>query len=67
MNEHATFSTEVGVAIKLADLPGALLNHKNDKKGHHDNFRDYAREKLKCTFTFPDWDISCQGMRCVNI
>ena len=33
VNEHAIFSTEVGVAIKLADLPGALLNHKMTRKG----------------------------------
>ena len=26
-------------AIKLAQIAGALLNHKDDKKGHHDVFR----------------------------
>ena len=33
---------------------GTLLNHKDDKKGYHHVFRDYAENKLGRTFTFPD-------------
>lgn len=50
---HAAASS-VGGAIKLSELMGALLNHKDDKKGHQDVFRDYAKVILGLTFTFPD-------------
>ena len=28
-------------AIKTAQIAGAIFNHKDDKKGHHDFFRDW--------------------------
>lgn len=51
--EHAAASSGGG-AVKLAELAGALFNHKDDKKGHQDAFRDYVKLKLGLTFTFPD-------------
>ena len=41
-------------AIKLAQIAGALLNHKDDKKGHHDVFRYWWWEHMGTPFTFPD-------------
>lgn len=54
VNTERASNVSVGGAIKLVELAGALLNHKDDKKGHHDAFRDYAKLKLGLTFTFPD-------------
>lgn len=51
--ERATASS-AGGAVKLAELAGALFNHKDDKKGHQDIFRDYVKARLALTFTFPD-------------
>lgn len=51
--EHANAVTSGG-AVKLCELAGALLNHKDNKKGYHDAFRDYAKLILGLTFTFPD-------------
>lgn len=38
-----TWAAEVsqGGAVKLTSLAGALLNHKDDKKGQHDTYRFY--------------------------
>ena len=36
--QHAFDKTESG-GIKANQLAGALFNHKDDKKGHHDVFR----------------------------
>jgi hypothetical protein len=41
-------------AIKTAQIAGAILNHKNDKKGHHDFFRDWWKKHVGIPFTFPD-------------
>ncbi|EJD07885.1 uncharacterized protein FOMMEDRAFT_74025 [Fomitiporia mediterranea MF3/22] len=43
-----------GGAAKLVSLMGALLNHKDDKKGQHDTFRSYVLQKENRIFTFPD-------------
>lgn len=43
-----------GGAIKLAQIAGALFNHKDDKKGHHDVFRYWWWENTDIQFTFPD-------------
>lgn len=45
--------TQAG-AVKTASLAGALFNHKDDKKGHHDIFRIFFESHLGCIFTFPD-------------
>ena len=50
---HAIASS-VGGAKKLTEPAEALLNHKDDKKGQHDNFRGYALVKLGHALTFPD-------------
>jgi hypothetical protein len=51
--EQAFDKTSRG-AIKLAQIAGALLNHKDDKKGHHDVFRYWWWEHMGTPFTFPD-------------
>lgn len=35
--DHAFKKTTKG-AIKTAEIAGAIFNHKDDKKGHHDSF-----------------------------
>ena len=41
-------------AIKAAQLAGAILNNKFDKKGHHDAFRWWWATHVGTEFTFPD-------------
>jgi hypothetical protein len=41
-------------AIKTAQIAGAIFNHKDDKKGHHDCFRDWWKKHVGIPFTFPD-------------
>ncbi|KAF9474254.1 hypothetical protein BDN70DRAFT_908580 [Pholiota conissans] len=51
--EHAFHKSTCG-AIKTADIAGAIFNHKDDKKGHHDIFRYWWWEHVGIPFTFPD-------------
>jgi hypothetical protein len=41
-------------AIKTAEIAGAIFNHKDKKKGHHDVFRYWWWEHVGVPFTFPD-------------
>ncbi|KAF8956376.1 hypothetical protein BDZ97DRAFT_1907224 [Flammula alnicola] len=41
-------------AIKASKIAGDILNNKNDKTGHHDQFCIWWKEKLETNFTFPD-------------
>ena len=41
-------------AIKAIKLAGDILNNKNDKSGHHDQFRIWWQKKVGTNFTFPD-------------
>ena len=41
-------------AIKAAQLAGVIFNTKNDKKGHHNTFCFWWKEKVGIDFTFPD-------------
>ncbi len=41
-------------AIKTAEIAGAIFNHKDDKKGHHDVFRYWWVQHVGIPFTFPD-------------
>lgn len=41
-------------AIKTAQIAGAVFNHKDDKKGHHDVFRWWWFQHVGIPFTFPD-------------
>ena len=41
-------------AIKLTRLVGALVNHKDDKKGYHDLFRHFCRAVIHHEVNFPD-------------
>ncbi len=41
-------------AIKTAQIAGAIFNHKDNKKGHHDFFCDWWKKHVGTLFTFPD-------------
>ena len=41
-------------AIKLTRLVGALINHKDDKKGYHDLFRHFCHAVIHREVNFPD-------------
>jgi hypothetical protein len=41
-------------AIKLTRLVGALVNHKDDKKGYHDLFRHFCHAVICREVNFPD-------------
>ena len=51
--QHAFDKTESG-GIKATQLAGALFNHKDDKKGHHDVFRFWWSQNVGGELTFPD-------------
>ena len=40
--------------VKTTQVAGAIFNHKDDKKGHHDIFRWWWYENVGTQFTFPD-------------
>lgn len=40
--------------VKLTGLAGALFNHKDDKKGFHDSYKNFFLKELGCWKTFPD-------------
>ncbi|KAF8804582.1 hypothetical protein BYT27DRAFT_7213745 [Phlegmacium glaucopus] len=48
------FNQSTRGAIKMAEIAGAIFNHKDDKKGHHDIFRYWWWEHVGTPFTFPD-------------
>ncbi|KAF8809251.1 hypothetical protein BYT27DRAFT_7232351 [Phlegmacium glaucopus] len=58
---HKDLNTVLGVVknssqggIKATKLAGDILNNKNDKSGHHDQFRTWWETKVGKKFTFPD-------------
>ena len=51
-------------AIKTAQIAGAILNHKDDKKGHHDTFRWWWYENVGVQFTFPSTSNNRFGSNC---
>ena len=57
-------------AIKAAKLSGEILNNKNDKWGHHDQFHIWWQEKVGTDFTFPDTSntvpISLSGLSSID-
>ncbi|TEB23235.1 hypothetical protein FA13DRAFT_1798206 [Coprinellus micaceus] len=50
--------------IKCAQLAGAVLNNKLDKKGHHDLFRWWWKKVVNKAFTFPDTSNTRFGSYC---
>lgn len=52
--QERAFDTSTRGAIKTAQIAGAIFNHKDDKKGHHDLFRYWWWEHVGTPFTFPD-------------
>ena len=51
--QHAFDKTQSG-GIKATQLAGALFNHKDDKKGHHDVFCFQWSQNIGGEVTFPD-------------
>jgi len=52
--QERAFDTSTRGAIKTAQIAGAIFNHKDDKKGHHDLFRYWWWEHVGTPFTFSD-------------
>jgi len=52
--QEQAFGRSTRGAIKMAEIAGALFNHKDNKKGHHDVFRFWWWENVGTPFTFPD-------------
>ncbi|KAJ2977047.1 hypothetical protein NUW54_g11471 [Trametes sanguinea] len=50
--------------VKLTSLAGALFNHKDDKKGHHDTYAFYFRETVGQPLRFPDTSNTRYGSHC---
>ncbi|TEB22546.1 glutamic acid-rich protein [Coprinellus micaceus] len=50
--------------IKCAQLAGAVLDNKLDKKGHHDLFRWWWKKVVNKAFTFPDTSNTRFGSYC---
>jgi hypothetical protein len=52
-------------AIKAVQTAGAVLNHKDDKKGHQNMFQFWWRTHVKIHFTFPDTSNTQFGTYCL--
>ncbi|KAF8813366.1 hypothetical protein BYT27DRAFT_7250897, partial [Phlegmacium glaucopus] len=52
--QERAFNQSTHGAIKMAEIAGAIFNHKDDKKGHHDIFHYWWWEHVGTPFTFPD-------------
>ena len=52
--QERAFHKSTRGAIKTAEIAGAIFNHKDKKKGHHDIFRYWWWENVGVPFTFPD-------------
>ncbi len=52
--QERAFHKSTRGAIKTAEIAGAIFNHKDNKKGHHDIFRYWWWEHVGIPFTFPD-------------
>ena len=52
--QQRAFEKSARGAIKTAEIAGAIFNHKDNKKGHHDVFRFWWWEHVGTPFTFPD-------------
>lgn len=51
-------------AVKLAQLIGALVNHKDDKKGYHNLFRHFCHSVIHQEINFPDTSNTCYQCYC---
>ncbi|KII95110.1 hypothetical protein PLICRDRAFT_69546, partial [Plicaturopsis crispa FD-325 SS-3] len=52
--EKRAFDISSRGGVKLTQLLGALMNHKDDKKGYQDLYRIHVRELYGCLSKFPD-------------
>ena len=52
--QQRAFEKSSCCAIKTAQIAGAIFNHKDNKKGHHDVFRFWWWVHVGTPFTFPD-------------
>ena len=62
--QERAFETTACGGIKATQLAGALFNHKDDKKGHHNIFRFWWQENVGGEFTFPDTSNTHFGSYC---
>ena len=62
--QEQAFETTAHGGIKATKLAGALFDHKDDKKGHHDTFHFWWQENVGGQFTFPDTSNTCFGSYC---
>jgi len=51
-------------AIKATKIAGDILNNKNDKTGHHDQFRIWWKAKYEKDFIFPRTSNNCFQSNC---
>jgi len=61
--EQAFENTACG-GIKATQLAGALFNHKDDKKGHHNISCFWWQENVGSEFNFPDTSNTHLGSYC---
>ncbi|KAF7982655.1 hypothetical protein HWV62_27105 [Athelia sp. TMB] len=61
--EHALEATTRG-GIKATTLAGAMFNHKDDKKGQQDTYKQYFELRLGYPVTFPDTSNTRYGSHC---
>ncbi|KZP19697.1 hypothetical protein FIBSPDRAFT_1045302 [Athelia psychrophila] len=61
--EHALEATTRG-GIKATTLAGAMFNHKDDKKGQQDTYKQFFEFRLGYPVTFPDTSNTRYGSHC---
>src|SRR6266550_5602572 len=52
--QERAFALSTQGAIKAAQIAGSILNNKDNKKGHHETFRNWWQKHIGTHFTFPD-------------
>lgn len=52
--ERRAIEVSTSGAVKFCSLMGALLNHKDDKKGQHDTYRNHFQKVKGRAINFPD-------------
>jgi len=61
--KQAVLNSSCG-AIKTTKIAGDILNNKNDKSGHHDQFRIWWKARHGTDFTFPRTSNNCFQSNC---
>lgn len=63
--QERAFEKTVAGAIKAVQTAGGVLNHKDDKKGHHNMFCYWWQTHVMIDFTFPDMSNNRFGTNCL--